>query len=135
MRTPLHEACCNGHVKVAELLFQGNADINTQDRWEGVCKQVATAQCFFGLRTVYNRFGKHFHSFSGGDTPIHWAVCNGHHRCAKVLMECGALLSIANGNLLIVSSDISEINLHFHSKWTLFMCSGRWNTFACRIDQ
>ena len=30
---------------------------------------------------------------AGGDTPLHWAVCNGYPECAQFIIECGAAIN------------------------------------------
>ena len=36
------------------------------------------------------------HVLQGGDTPLHWAACNGHNKAIDILMAAGAKVDVKN---------------------------------------
>ena len=36
------------------------------------------------------------HVLQGGDTPLHWAACNGHNKAIDILMAAGAKADVKN---------------------------------------
>jgi len=72
-RIALHEAASNGHKQVMDILIQQISRLPQE--------MVASLLDF---------------KDAGGDTPLHWAVCNNHAASTKCLIEAGACLDTVN---------------------------------------
>lgn len=70
--TPLHLAACYGKTKLAELLLEHGADVNSLK----TCNGVYTA------------------------TPLHWAACRGHTDTVRLLIRHGANVNAQNSNIM-----------------------------------
>jgi ankyrin repeat protein len=86
--TPLHWACANDKVPVAELLIRSGANVNVQDIqgwsplfWAAFVGSIAM------VRLLLSNGANHLARSSLGWTALHWAISGGHTEIVKELLE------------------------------------------------
>lgn len=105
-RTPLHRALGSGHVRVVEMLLERKADVTIRDachrnglHW--LALGAETGPAFECLRMLLDHDASALtpmvnEQSESKSTPLHCAVLRGHTAVAKLLVEIGADLSLAD---------------------------------------
>lgn len=93
-RTPMHYCCCDGNLEVAELLFQGSADMNIQDSRFKAPLHLAIEEGHDAIIDFLLQSGAAVDlcSLDSGkqNTPLMDAARTGEHELAGKLIRAGA---------------------------------------------
>ncbi|XP_056415692.1 receptor-interacting serine/threonine-protein kinase 4 isoform X2 [Hyla sarda] len=100
-RTPLHVACQHGQESIVRLFLRRGADINVSGLENWVSLHYAAWQ---GHLNIVKLLAKQCQAnlncqTSDGRTPLHLAAQRGHYRVARILVELGCDVNIANMQL------------------------------------
>ncbi|CAH0390689.1 unnamed protein product [Bemisia tabaci] len=95
--SPLHWACKEGHLKIAELLIQRGGRVNATNRGDDTPLHLAAAHGHedIVLLLLRNRADINFTN-EHGNTALHYACFWNYERLAEELITHGALISLAN---------------------------------------
>ncbi|KRZ56108.1 Ankyrin-1 [Trichinella nativa] len=87
-RSPLLEACSNGHVKIVELLLQHNARIDVFDEFGKTSLHMAAESGHVELCDLLVRSRAFISSKTkNGFTPLHFAAMHGHQKLVELLLQ------------------------------------------------
>ncbi|XP_071994919.1 receptor-interacting serine/threonine-protein kinase 4 [Engystomops pustulosus] len=100
-RTPLHIACQHGQESVVRLFLRRGADINVPGLENWVSLHYAAWQ---GHLNIVKLLAKQCKAnlncqTSDGRTPLHLAAQRGHYRVARILVDLGCDVNVANMQL------------------------------------
>lgn len=122
-QTPLMVAVREGHLELAKRLLAAGADVNAQTAAEGAPRFVPPSESPPGLSRGAGIIragwpegrGKRFPA-AGAKTPLLYAAREGHLELARLLIENGAKLELADGNGVtplidaIINASIFRVN-------------------------